>query len=139
MAAAQAEFQERTLRQFSRENTRPTQSSDSVALAPVKEKSEAQKQYEDQLAEVSSLMEQQNFDGATMAWLHSARAKDMFVDYFVQFRPDFLRNLNTIVLLSIGSIISEGIDDAHMMRRIDYLDVVLTVLIGQINDGSLVS
>ena len=139
MAAAQGEFQERTLRQLSRENTRPTQSSDSVALAPVKEKSEAQKQYEDQLAEVASLMEQQNFDGATMAWLHSPRAKDMFVDFFVQFRPEFLRNLNTIVLLSIGSIISDGIDDPHMMRRMDYLDIILTVLIGQINDGSLVS
>ncbi|KAG9242530.1 hypothetical protein BJ878DRAFT_544168 [Calycina marina] len=138
MAAAQAEFQERTLQQLSREGTRPSHStSDSNALAPAKQKSEAEKLYDAQLAEVSSLMEQQDFNGAAMAWLHSARVNQMFVDYFVQFRPDFLRGLNTIVLLTIGSIISEGIDDKLMERRMDYLDVVLNVLTIQINDCTL--
>ncbi|KAH8593275.1 hypothetical protein B0O99DRAFT_516018 [Bisporella sp. PMI_857] len=138
MAAAQQEFQERTLQQISRENTRRTHSTAGSAGALAKEKSEAQRKYEAEFEEIGTLMEQGDFEAATLIVLQNPRSQEMFVDFAVRFDPSFLQQVNTIVLLSLGNLTSDGIDDAHMSRRIEYLDMILRVLNGQINDGSLV-
>jgi hypothetical protein len=148
MAAAQTEFQGQFLRlqqQAAAEKRDAAQghqsaTATSTALsAPAEEKTPQQLQYESMLQEVSAAMHEGNYETAIIRWLQSGLHQEFFEDYFHKFNPDFIRELNPLLLLSIGSAISSGIENQKVLERIAWLETILAVLQGHVNAQDLVS
>ena len=83
-------------------------------------------------------MDAQRYSDAVLAWLQSGYVQEMFKGYLAGFRPEFIRELGTIMLLSVGSQICEEIEDDFMTPRVAYLDMVIGCLLNQALSGTLV-
>lgn len=149
MAAAQAEFQGQFLKiqqqvaSENRDTTRHSQSqsgtvASAVGTGPVEpEKTERAKAYQVQYNAVTKLMNEENFVGGVITWLQSGFIRELFELYFCKFNPEFIREMNSVILLSIGSAVSEKLDDMLMLERLSYMEMVVTSLQAQINvDGA---
>ena len=148
MAAAQTEFQGQFLRiqqQIAAEKRDATQGRESATGAsagisrPVEEKTPQQLQYESMLQDVSTAMHEGSYETAIIRWLQSGFHQEFFEDYFYKFNPDFIRELNPLLLLSIGSAISGGIENQKVLERIAWLETILAVLQGHVNAQDIVS
>lgn len=148
MASAQTEFQGQFLRMQQqaiaekREAARESQSSaapSAAVAAPVEEKTPQQLQYEAMLDSVSSAMREGNYETAIIRWLQTGLHQEFFENYFSKFNPDFIRELNPLLLLSIGSAISAGMEDKLVMQRIAWLETVLSVLQAHVAAADFVS
>ena len=148
MAAAQADFQGQFLRlqqqaaSERRDVSRQTQSTagPSAALAPpVEQKTPQELQFEAMLKELSVYMNDGNYETAIIRWLQSGLHQEFFEEYFYQFNPDFIRDLNPLLLLSIGSAISGGIENQRVLERLSWLEAVLAVLQAHVNAQDMVS
>jgi hypothetical protein len=146
MAAAQTDFQAQFLKlqesvtggskyreQITRQSQSTASSSREVSL------SVEQSEEERQLAVIKIHMDDQNYSDAVLAWLQSGHVQQLFKRYFAHYRPEFLRDMNTIMLLSVGAQICETIEDEFMTQRVAYLDMIIQVLHSQVMDGNLVS
>ena len=147
MAAAQADFQGQFLRLQQqatterREVSRQTQgATDTASLAgPVEQKTPQELQFEAMLKELSVYMNDGNYETAIIRWLQSGLHQEFFEQYFYQFNPDFIRDLNPLLLLSIGSAISGGIENQRVLERLAWLEAVLAVLQAHVNAQNMVS
>lgn len=155
MAASQAEFQGKVLsmqetaskqRELTREGQSSVDSSSAKAGASLpSQQSSAPKRsppqtaedmhYQNELRVVVDFMETSNYDGACLRWLQSGFVQRMFKDYFAKVRPEFVRELNTIMLLSVGAKICEEIEDQEMTPRVAYVDMITQVLQNHIVNG----
>lgn len=148
MAAAQTEFQGQFLRiqqqaaAEKREATRQTQSAatgSNVVTAPVEEKTPQEIQYESMFEGISAAMREGNYETAIIRWLQTGLHQEFFENYFSQFKPDFIQELNPLLLLSIGSAISSGIENQKLLERLSWLELILAVLQSHVNVQDLVS
>jgi hypothetical protein len=151
MAAAQAEFQGQFLRiqqqvaSEKRDTTRHSQSQSGTlasppAAAPVNnQQAERIKAYQAQYNMVTKAMNEENFVGGVINWLQSGFIQELFEAYFCKYNPEFIREMNSVILLSIGSAVSEKLDDMLMVERLSYLEMVVGSLQAQVNADSAVS
>jgi hypothetical protein len=148
MAAAQTEFQGQFLRiqqQAAAEKREAARQAQSVATAsnavtaPVEEKTPQQLQYESMFEGVSTAMREGNYETAIIRWLQTGLHQEFFENYFSQFKPDFIQELNPLLLLSIGSAISGGIENQKLLERLAWLELILAVLQSHVNAQDLVS
>jgi hypothetical protein len=148
MASAQTEFQGQFLRLQQqaaaerREAARQVQSSADTSTAltgPIEEKTPEQLQHEAMLDGIVSAMREGNYETAIIRWLQTGLHQEFFENYFADFTPDFIRGLNPLLLLSIGSAISGGIENKKMLERITWLEMILALLQAHVNAQDLVS
>ena len=138
MASAQAEFQGQFLRmqQAASEKRDSHSGGQSSALAaPVEEKTQEQLMFE----EISTAMREHNYETAVIRWLQTGLHQELYESYFSKFNPEFVRELNPLLLLSIGSTVSGALDDKLMMTRMVWLETILSVLQVHVTTGDLVS
>jgi hypothetical protein len=148
MASAQTEFQGQFLRLQQqaaaerREAARQVQSNADTSTAlsgPIEEKTPEQLQHEAMLDGIVSAMREGNYETAIIRWLQTGLHQEFFENYFADFTPDFIRGLNPLLLLSIGSAISGGIENKKMLERITWLEMILALLQAHVNAQDLVS
>lgn len=147
MAAAQTEFQGQFLRMQQhaseqRETTRQNQSATAASSAlagPVEEKTPQQLQYEAMLEGVGEAMRDGAYETAIIRWLQSGLHQEFFENYFYKFNPAFVRELNPLLILSIGSAISAGMESQKVLERLAWLETILAVLQAHVNAQDIVS
>ena len=98
-----------------------------------------QLQHEAMLDGIVSAMREGNYETAIIRWLQTGLHQEFFENYFADFTPDFIRGLNPLLLLSIGSAISGGIENKKMLERITWLEMILALLQAHVNAQDLVS
>lgn len=149
MAAAQTEFQGQFLKiqqqvtSDKRDTPRHSQSgtaASAVIPAPIEnEQTERAKLYQSQYNAVVRLMNEEDFAGGVITWLQSGFIQELFESYFCKYNPEFIRDMNSVILLSIGSAVSEKLDDMLMLERLSYLEMVVNSLQIQVNADTEVS
>lgn len=148
MAAAQTDFQGQFLRlqqqaaAEKREASRQTQSAAGTSTAitgTADEKTQQQLQYEGLLQDISVAMQEGGYETAIIRWLQSGLHQELFEDFFYRLNPDFIRELNPLLLLSIGSAISGGIENQKVLERISWLETILAVLQAHVSAQDIVS
>jgi uncharacterized protein (DUF2267 family) len=151
MAAAQTDFQGQFLRlqqqattdrreaSQQRDAPRPETSVALAAPAPAEEqRSQQELQFEALLNEVHACMQDGSYETAIIRWLQSGLHQEFFEDYLYKFSPDFVQTLNPLLLLSIGSAISGGIENRRVLERLTWLEVVLMVLQAHVSAQDMV-
>ena len=148
MAASQREFQGNYMRSQAqaasdaRDKTIRSHSRSALASPPApanNEQNERIKAYQVQYNGITKAMNEENFVGGVINWLQSGFIQELFEAYFCKYNPEFIREMNAVILLSIGSAVSEKLDDMLMVERLSYLEMVVGSLQAQVNANSAVS
>jgi hypothetical protein len=149
MAAAQTEFQGQFLRiqqqaaSEKRDTTRNSQSgtgTSPAAAAPVDNAQiERAKRYQAEYNSVNKLMAEVNYSAGVVTWLQSGFIQELYESYFSKYNPEFIRDMNSVILLSIGSAVSGKLDDMLMLERLSYLEMVVASLQAQLTSSNVVS
>lgn len=152
MASAQADFQGQFLRMQQqaaaekRELTRQSQSQSTSSRSapvpappPVEERLTQEQMIAHQFREVTSAMERHDYQTAVLAWLKTGFVQEFFELYLSQFNPEFMRDVDSISLLSVGSTISAKMEGEHLPQRLAWLAKVLEILPTHLTAGTLVS
>jgi hypothetical protein len=144
MAAAQTEFQGQFLRfqnqvVADRRARQAEESRDSVSnpsnsggnasnalVGPIVEKTPEEIEYEEMFESIKEAMAAGQYESAVIQWLQTRREQEFFANYFSKYRPDFIRHLTPLLLLSLGATISIELNDAFLGQRITWLETVLT-------------
>jgi hypothetical protein len=124
MVATQAELQAQVAKlQQSFEQPAPEASarSPSAARSPVKQKTPEELEVE----HLTRLMNDGNFEQATMQWLQSPRTADLFDQLFIRCNPAYIQNVSPLLALSTGAVVSADLE-RNTPERLTWLDAVLT-------------
>lgn len=88
---------------------------------------------DEEVESIAELMEQGKKEEAIIKWLQSARQVDLFDKYFAHWNPDFLPQLNMIVLLSVSMAVSSPLK-TNVAQRLAWISVVLETIDVQVCD-----
>jgi hypothetical protein len=124
MVATQAELQAQVAKlQLSLEQPAPQAPARSppAARSPVKQKTPEELEVE----HLTRLMNDGNFEQATMQWLQSPRTADLFDQLFIRCNPAYIQNVSPLLALSTGAVVSADLE-RNTPERLTWLDAVLT-------------
>ncbi|WEW61777.1 hypothetical protein PRK78_007273 [Emydomyces testavorans] len=127
MAASQTKFQGEILdmnRRFE-EMQLAAQEQRAAASVPVaNEQAAAQPSPEEvELKEISRLMEEGDYEEASIKWLQSSQQAELFDNLFVKYGSAYLGTLSPIVLLSVSAAVTSSFE-TNVMARLDWLSQV---------------
>ena len=137
MAAAQTDFQSEILKQqkaqhahpradatqHTRENSlRSPASTMRSAASPIVRDPE-----QEELAALNRMMNQGEFENATITWLQSPRQTSLFDKFFVRFSPAYVQHLSPLVALSVSAAVSSSCE-TFLHERLTWLEVVLSTI-----------
>jgi len=157
MASTQAQFQERFLKlheqmsqrqaapapapapvapsQYSQSYDSPVSNTNSRALVPYPNKPQNNVDHELQelIGNIASHMEAADYETALVRWLQGERKQEVFDQYIVKYKPNFLQELPALVLLSVGSVISENLEHSHTRDKVNWLELILHNLLSSMS------
>jgi len=81
-------------------------------------------------------MNEANYTAGVITWLQSGFIQELYESYFCKYNPEFIRDMNAVILLSIGAAVSDKLDDMLMLERLSYLEMVVASLQSQITAGN---
>lgn len=90
---------------------------------------------DEELDTIRQLMSDGKSEEATIKWLQCGRQSELFDKFFVRCSPEYLRNLNQLVSLSVSMAVSSSLE-SHVQERLEWLDVVLENIDTQVRRDS---
>jgi hypothetical protein len=90
---------------------------------------------DEELDTIRQLMSDGKSEEATIKWLQCGRQSELFDKFFVRCGPEYLRDLNQLVSLSVSMAVSSSLD-SHVQERLEWLDVVLENIDTQVSSDA---
>ncbi|KAL8396182.1 hypothetical protein RB595_003583 [Gaeumannomyces hyphopodioides] len=80
------------------------------------------------VSQIEGLMASHNFDDAMMRWLQAIpHEQEVFRRVLNKYNPDFIHNLQPLVLLSVGATVSQDLEGPVLRERLAWIEMVLLV------------
>ncbi|KLU88211.1 hypothetical protein MAPG_07198 [Magnaporthiopsis poae ATCC 64411] len=99
-----------------------------LVYMPTNQESRLQAELEQVVSQIEGLMAGHNFDDAMMRWLQaSPHEQEVFRRVLSKYNPDFIHNLQPLVLLSVGATVSQELEGPVLREKLAWIEMVLLV------------
>ncbi|CAK7269858.1 hypothetical protein SEPCBS57363_003813 [Sporothrix epigloea] len=100
-----------------------------VLYAPQAQEEMEREELEHIAGQIESLIQSGKYDDAMMRWLQSnGKEEQLFCRVLVGHSPDMIRNLQPLVLLSVGTTVTQELDDQLVVQKLAWIEMVLLSL-----------
>ncbi|CAK7208712.1 hypothetical protein SBRCBS47491_000184 [Sporothrix bragantina] len=112
-----------------REQHQQQQQQQHVLYAPQAQDEMEREEIEHIAGQIEGLIQSGKYDDAMMRWLQSnGKEEPLFRRVLVNHSPDMIRNLQPLVLLSVGTTVSQELDDQLVVQKLAWVEMVLLSL-----------
>ncbi|CAK7269903.1 hypothetical protein SEPCBS119000_003812 [Sporothrix epigloea] len=124
----QQQLQQQQLQQ-QRQQQQQQQQQHQVLYSPRAQEEMEREEMEHVAGQIETLIQSGKYDDAMMRWLQSnGKEEELFSRVLVGHSPDIIRNLQPLVLLSVGTTVTQELDDQLVVQKLAWVEMVLLSL-----------
>ncbi|KAL1902800.1 hypothetical protein Sste5346_000711 [Sporothrix stenoceras] len=134
----QIQQQQQQQLQQQQQQLREQQQQQHVLYAPQAQEDLEREEIEQIAVQIEGLIQSGKFDDAMMRWLQSnGKEEQLFRRVLVNHSPEIISNLQPLVLLSVGTTVTQDLDDHFAVQKLAWVEMVLLNLhqvVNQLDD-----